>query len=554
MAGCAAAWELSRGDWKRRHRSITVLEQSAALGGKGASTRGDDARILEHGLHVWLGYYDNAFRLVRDVYDELDRITNDPQAPIRTWRDAFVAAPDIGVFEHDGERAVPWLASFPLNEQTPGEPSDLSFADLVDRGFDLAATAVRSGLDARRAAVLVDLVSTLLRGMTADGLLHHPGGFDRIDGEDFRAWLRRHGARDETLTCGLVRGMYDLVFAYRSGDRAAPAFSAGLGVFLAVRMFFDYKGSVFWKMTAGMGDVVFAPLHEALMLRGVDVRLGHVVDGLDLEGDRVVRVHVGVDEYVDGSLARVDDLSVYQHTDRPIGATAHRTLEVGHDFDSLVLAASVASLESIVGTLADRPPWRTMLADVATVATWAVQLWLRPGESDLGGIAGGTLSALEAPLDTTASMTHLLERERWVDDPPRSLYYLCASTPDRDPDGEDVDIEAQVNEHLAMSGSTIWPAAAVTDLAHRSVRAHYSVRHDEGSARYVQSLPGTGASRLRVDESGVDNLVLAGDWTDCGLNAGCIEAAVISGVEAAAAVEGRPLTDRILGPLTWDFR
>ena len=41
------------------------------------------------------------------------------------------------------------------------------------------------------------------------------------------------------------------------------------------------------------------------------------------------------------------------------------------------------------------------------------------------------------------------------------------------------------------------------------------------------SIPGTDEYRLRPDEGGYDNLVLAGDWTDSGLNAGCIEAAVL---------------------------
>jgi hypothetical protein len=67
------------------------------------------------------------------------------------------------------------------------------------------------------------------------------------------------------------------------------------------------------------------------------------------------------------------------------------------------------------------------------------------------------------------------------------------------------------------------------------------------SDRYVQSLPGSGAHRLRVDQSGVPDLVLAGDWTNCGLNAGCVEAAVMSGIEAANAVAGRPLTIGVAG-------
>ena len=67
------------------------------------------------------------------------------------------------------------------------------------------------------------------------------------------------------------------------------------------------------------------------------------------------------------------------------------------------------------------------------------------------------------------------------------------------------------------------------------------------SDRYVQSLPGTDQFRLRSDESGYDNLFLAGDWTDSGLNAGCIEAAVLSGLQAANAVRHRERWHRIAG-------
>jgi uncharacterized protein with NAD-binding domain and iron-sulfur cluster len=65
----------------------------------------------------------------------------------------------------------------------------------------------------------------------------------------------------------------------------------------------------------------------------------------------------------------------------------------------------------------------------------------------------------------------------------------------------------------------------------------------------VQALPGTDASRLRPDRSGYANLVLAGDWTDCGINAGCIEAAAVSGLQAANALLGRSRWDRIAGLL-----
>ena len=52
---------------------------------------------------------------------------------------------------------------------------------------------------------------------------------------------------------------------------------------------------------------------------------------------------------------------------------------------------------------------------------------------------------------------------------------------------------------------------------------------------------------MRADGSGYANLFLAGDWINSGLNAGCIEAAVMSGIEAANAVRGRPLMRDVLG-------
>jgi hypothetical protein len=56
--------------------------------------------------------------------------------------------------------------------------------------------------------------------------------------------------------------------------------------------------------------------------------------------------------------------------------------------------------------------------------------------------------------------------------------------------------------------------------------------------RYVLSVPGSLQFRLWPDGSGVENLYLAGDWVRSGLNAGCVEAAVIAGRMAARAITG----------------
>ena len=96
MAGLTAAWRLSEPGWRDELESITVYQRGWRLGGKGASSRGPNGRIEEHGLHLWLGYYENAFRLLRECYAELDRPATDPEAPIQTWRDAIFPAPTVG--------------------------------------------------------------------------------------------------------------------------------------------------------------------------------------------------------------------------------------------------------------------------------------------------------------------------------------------------------------------------------------------------------------------------------------------------------------------------
>jgi NAD(P)-binding Rossmann-like domain len=59
----AALFDLtSKSDWKDQY-DINVYQMGWRLGGKGASSRNPafNDRIEEHGLHIWLGFYENAF-------------------------------------------------------------------------------------------------------------------------------------------------------------------------------------------------------------------------------------------------------------------------------------------------------------------------------------------------------------------------------------------------------------------------------------------------------------------------------------------------------------
>ncbi len=114
----ATAMELSRPELGGAY-DITVYQLGWRLGGKGASGRGPHGRIEEHGLHVWMGFYDNAFRLMRDAYAELDRPEG---APLRTVAEAFARSSHIGLA--NWEPATDWTVWSSIFPDLPGEPGE----------------------------------------------------------------------------------------------------------------------------------------------------------------------------------------------------------------------------------------------------------------------------------------------------------------------------------------------------------------------------------------------------------------------------------------------
>ncbi|HWW89718.1 MAG TPA: FAD-dependent oxidoreductase [Solirubrobacteraceae bacterium] len=684
MAGLAAAWRLSEPGWQNELESITVYQRGWRLGGKGASSRGANGRIEEHGLHLWLGYYENSFRLLRECYVELDRAATDPAAPIRTWRDAMLPVGTVGLEDRRRDGWQHWLGQFTPNDLLPGEPEaeggELSVAEFIRRALRLimdflaslpqdrmpsgqvvlsgspdlpsgrsaivaglrvavlaaileASAQLRGGLD--RAGVassvgamdraisaindglhglveddsdllrtwhLVSVMTAVVRGVLADGLLTDQRGFRALNDEDFLDWIARHGAPPEVAEFAFIRGLYDLVFAEGGAERSRRGVSAGVAVFLTTKMFFEYRGAIFWKMAAGMGDIVFAPLYEALRRRGVKFEFFHRVDHLHLTADRArieavtvgrqVDLAAGVERYE--PLLRFGDLPCFPSSPlvdqldagaelegQPLEShfcdwpdAEKRVLRDGVDFDVIVFAISLGMAPIVCRELIDdRGEWRAMVDNVTTTATQAVQLWLREDEHALGWRhPGTTVSAYEQPLHTWASMPQLIDVECWpATDRPASIAYFCgalqASWPPEPPErayvaeqrarvrANAVELVEQRLAHLlpgtSAGGSFRWDLLCGRD-GHRgrsAIDTQLYLANVDPSDRYVQCAPGSDAYRLRAEESGYDNLVLAGDWTDNGLNAGCIEAATISGLQAANAVLGRSRSYRIAG--TW---
>lgn len=669
MAGLSAAWRLSEPGWQDRYEAITVYQRGWRLGGKGASSRGENGRIEEHGLHVWIGSYENAFTLIRECYAELDRANTDPLVPIQTWDQAFTPANDVGAMDRwDGKWQL-WLGRFTGNNELPGEPDaptgDLSVVRFLQRalqvitdfsnslramagtGLTLSASAepppspkrsldtvqraviaalaaladprptndeqllplsraleaIRGTLDYERRSdhrlgwTLLSLVTATVHGVMADGIVTDPRGFRAVNDEDYAEWVIRHGAHPDVLEFPVLRAMYNMVFGYEKGHLERPKVCAGVGMLLVGMMLFTYKGAIFWKMNAGMGDIIMAPLYEALRRRGVDFEFFHRVDALHLDPKRQhidaitmgrqVRLADGVDHYE--PLARVHELPVFpnrplaqqiQIKDAMEGLESHfgsrddaerRVLCRGVDFDRVILAVSLGIIPIVAKELIDdRPEWREMTEHVKTIGSLGLQVWLRADAKELGIAAPAiTTSGYIPPIDTFASMPQTLWAEDWPEhDRPQTVAYFCGALDVDWPAANEAEylerchhiakteslnfLDNLVGVHLPgavteegfawhlVAGANGQRGGAALDTQHLSVNV-------DPSDRYVLSVPGSDKYRLRPDEGGYDNLVLAGDWTDTGLNSGCIEAAVLSGLQAANAVLGHGRYHRIRG-------
>jgi uncharacterized protein with NAD-binding domain and iron-sulfur cluster len=344
--GCGAmtaAYYLSRTPELQAQYEVTVYQMGWRLGGKGASGRrlADHARIEEHGLHVWGGFYHNAFRMMRECYSALGRPAT---APLATWDQAFLPKRTVAWEERVGDEWKNWIVEVPPNSGVPGESGELPtpleyFEELI--GFlrnamanapheslramvthevfsvaDAAIARLRSlggdhsatvdhlvshldGFDswleeagrdllmhhdeARRTYIIADLALALARGIIRDGVIER--GWLAVDDVDFADWLKSHGASALALQSAPLRGYYDYFFAYQGGDPGKPRMSASMGLYHLLRLVFTYKGTLFYKMASGMGDAVFGPIYELCRRNGVRFEFFHEVRELVPGGD-----------------------------------------------------------------------------------------------------------------------------------------------------------------------------------------------------------------------------------------------------------------------------
>ena len=385
----------------------------------------------------------------------------------------------------------------------------------------------------------------------------------------------------------MVRAWYCGAFAFMGGDTTKPNIAAGVSVSAMLRQELGYKGSVLWRMNAGMGDAVVAPLYQALVARGVRVELFHRVTALHPaeNGARVDRIDLCRQVPSPGDydpLVDVLGLPCWPNTpvwERLSGGDAWRTagvdfeaedgpeatgvtLRQGDDFDKVVLAISVAALPAICAELlADprRPRFAAMVANASTCMTQGFQVWMNAGLTDgLGWKHGSDISSTYVePLDTYCDMSQLIDAEAWpADAGVRSIAYFCGVLADRLDDTQDTATRRAHDAGVAFlrdCSGALWPGAVVgggfdfgllvdpdgADGEERFDRQFWRANF-AATERYVLTPMGSVKHRLAAGDSEWDNLVYAGDWTHTGVDLGCVEAAVMSGMQASRALSGSP--------------
>jgi uncharacterized protein with NAD-binding domain and iron-sulfur cluster len=684
--------------WQDKYE-ITVYQLGWRLGGKGASGRNHERaeRIEEHGLHIWFGFYENAFRVMRKAYQLCADLGLTPGSPFTTWRDAFKEHSLLTAMEQVNGEWKPWDFRYYTNDELPGEggvflepwdyvkillkwllrrhhdathptvaKSSGSTPDLVHslagwvkvvrtdigvavetvlaasvtvtealdmllyRAHLLAQTlpddpqahqavhhqailrllevykerffaSVKDVLDKddelRHHWILLDLTVAMVRGIISDGVLYR--GFDCIDRYDAMQWLKHHGCQNAD-SC-LVRGMYDLVFAYEKGDITRPNFAAGTALRATLRILFTYKGAILWKMQAGMGDTIFTPLYKVLEQRGVKFQFFHCVRNLGLSADQrsIDTIDIDIqatlkpeviqkggyqplvnvkgllcwpnrpdyDQLVEGPQLKQDGTDLESAwCPKSVGK---RTLKRGQEFDQVVLGISIGAFPHICPALIGASTaWRNMVAQVQTVQTQAFQMWLNRDAAGLGWVAKepAVVGAYVEPLDTWADMSQVLDKECWTAaDNVKNISYFCGVlqediippfTDCKFPAEQAERVKKQALEFLQKNARPLWPKATdpanpsgldwnvLVDPAAKQGAARFDTQfwraNIDPTERYALSLTGTTKYRLRADQSGFSNLVLAGDWTYNGINLGCVEAAAISGLQASRALCGYP--------------
>lgn len=484
--------------------------------------------------------------------------------------------------------------------------------DMLDLVDDALGAIAGSADKLRWIFVEMDLLATALRGTLADRLFDV--GIDAIDGEGYREWLQRHGAKPLTMQSSVLEAIPNTCMQYPQGDSTVlPEMSAAAYLtFILRQVLAPGEAAYFFKV--GTGETVILPLYDVLVARGVTFEFFHKItdlvpsadgsriDAIDIEvqataagggsydpiatmpdGQRVWPSEALYDRIAEGPALKADGVNLESWWADWTGTPS--TVQLGPDDQVIVAMPPQAVRHSCSSALAASPGWQTMIDRVPTAATQALQIWLDKPLSELGwrdleGTNRWLGPTYTAPISAFGDFTESIAYEAWpAASTPRGCIYFCgvlqdpAEIPAFDdhqfPHDQHVRVGAMAGQYLRQLGGLL-PGAANGQVDENSLDFSLLTCFDESTAgvgearvqqqyfranidpneRYTVSAPGTLQYRLKAWESGFANVALSSDAIYTGFNIGSFEAAVMSGKLASLTVSGGPTLDHIWG---YDF-
>ncbi len=298
--------------------------------------------------------------------------------------------------------------------------------------------------------------------------------------------------------------LYDTAFLYQDGDPGRPNVGAGCALGAGLRLVATYKGAMMWNVQGGMGECVIAPLYEALLRQGVQIRLFHKAVGIEPDSTGKAIATLRIDRQADilsgdyqptfetnglrcwrsepdwaqlrnGAELKARGVNFESHW-RPEPPVEQLTLVRGKDFDDVVLALPLGCYKPLNADpgmcdalIARGGRFADFVHNVRIVPTYSVQLWSNLDETALGWTSQKPATvAGPQPLCVWADMSPVLAVETPTPDRnAKTLHYLCGTYPTRlyaepeaaadTPKIAAAEIRAQTVDWLTANARWTWP-------------------------------------------------------------------------------------------------
>lgn len=462
--------------------------------------------------------------------------------------------------------------------------------------------------------VQLDLLYTALKGALVDGVFTSDAGIDGIDDMDYRSWLIKHGASDVTMQASLLQAIPNTCMQYPDGDSTVlPKMAASAYLTFILRQVVA-PGDAAYFFKVGTGDTVILPIYQALIERGVTFEFFHKIKDLipDSTNSRIESLSIEVQATTkDGSPykplvtmptgeqvwpsepdygqltqgAELQSKGVNVESWWADWTGTMTSVLLGPDDQVVVALPPQAQRYSCESALECDDDWNTMIENVETTPTQALQIWLdKPlaelGWRDLEHTDRWLGPCYTNPISAFGDFSETIQHEIWpTNSTPQGLIYFCGPLQDPDPipdfsdhgypDRQTQRVRDMAAQYLRQLGGLL-PGAGNGQLDENSldfslltcyddrptlvgenrVDQQYYRANIDPNERYTVSAPSTLQYRLKAWESRYKNVALSSDAIYTGFNIGSFEGSVMSGMLASLAVSGAPKLDDIYG---YDF-